>query len=234
MPDYGGTFRSVRQLPPNVARELLLTGEFLSAERAERLGFVNRITEPGRRARRSARARRAGLRQRTTCGSVGARQRERGARGRRGHLLGDERPSAPRSRRHRGLHGRHRRVLRTPSSGVEEPVAVSVGQHRLRLDRAAHELAVVTRDVGLHDDRAAPDVNGNRDACDRPARAAPQEVRLRFDGGRCRPFGRLSVAHIAPTESANAMRKPPCSVSPAVQRSGFHSAWLRRGRGRRP
>jgi enoyl-CoA hydratase len=47
MPDYGGTFRSVRQLPPNVARELLLTGEFLSAERAERLGFVNRITEPG-------------------------------------------------------------------------------------------------------------------------------------------------------------------------------------------
>jgi enoyl-CoA hydratase len=47
MPDFGGTFRSVRQLPPNVARELLLTGEFLSAERAERLGFVNRVTEPG-------------------------------------------------------------------------------------------------------------------------------------------------------------------------------------------
>jgi enoyl-CoA hydratase/carnithine racemase len=47
MPDYGGTFRSMRQLPPNVARELLLTGEFLPAERAERLGFVNRLTEPG-------------------------------------------------------------------------------------------------------------------------------------------------------------------------------------------
>ena len=47
MPDYGGTFRSVRRLPPNVARELLLTGEFLPAERAERLGFVNRLTEPG-------------------------------------------------------------------------------------------------------------------------------------------------------------------------------------------
>ena len=47
MPDYGGTFRSVRHLPPNVARELLLTGEFLPAERAERLGFVNRLTEPG-------------------------------------------------------------------------------------------------------------------------------------------------------------------------------------------
>jgi enoyl-CoA hydratase len=47
MPDYGGTFRSVRRLPPNVAHELLLTGEFLPAERAERLGFVNRLTEPG-------------------------------------------------------------------------------------------------------------------------------------------------------------------------------------------
>jgi len=47
MPDYGGTFRSVRMLPPNVARELLLTGEFLEAARAERLGFVNLLTEPG-------------------------------------------------------------------------------------------------------------------------------------------------------------------------------------------
>ncbi len=67
MPDYGGTFRSVRQLPPNVARELLLTGEFLPAERAERLGFVNRLTEPGqahvpprsRSPNRSARTRRS-------------------------------------------------------------------------------------------------------------------------------------------------------------------------------
>jgi enoyl-CoA hydratase len=47
MPDYGGTFRSVRMLPPNVARELLLTGDYLSAERGERLGFVNVLTEPG-------------------------------------------------------------------------------------------------------------------------------------------------------------------------------------------
>jgi enoyl-CoA hydratase/carnithine racemase len=34
-------------LPPNVARELLLTGDGLPAERAERLGFVNVLTEPG-------------------------------------------------------------------------------------------------------------------------------------------------------------------------------------------
>jgi enoyl-CoA hydratase/carnithine racemase len=47
MPDYGGTFRSVRMLPPNVARELLLTGDYLTAERAERLGLVNVLTEPG-------------------------------------------------------------------------------------------------------------------------------------------------------------------------------------------
>ena len=48
MADYGGPFRAMRALPPNVARELLLTGDWLSAERAERLGFVNVLTEPGR------------------------------------------------------------------------------------------------------------------------------------------------------------------------------------------
>ena len=47
MPDFGGAFRVARYLPINIARELLLTGENLSAERAERLGFVNRLTEPG-------------------------------------------------------------------------------------------------------------------------------------------------------------------------------------------
>jgi enoyl-CoA hydratase/carnithine racemase len=47
MPDFGGAFRVVRALPQNVARELLLTGDDLTADRAERLGFVNRLTEPG-------------------------------------------------------------------------------------------------------------------------------------------------------------------------------------------
>ena len=47
MPDFGGAFRAHRVLPVNVAREMLLTGEYLSAERAERLGFVNVLTEPG-------------------------------------------------------------------------------------------------------------------------------------------------------------------------------------------
>ncbi len=47
MPDFGGAFRVARSLPPNVARELLLTATDLSAERAERLGFVNQLTEPG-------------------------------------------------------------------------------------------------------------------------------------------------------------------------------------------
>jgi enoyl-CoA hydratase len=47
MPDFGGAFRAARVLPPNVARELLLTGDGLTAERAERLGFVNVLTEPG-------------------------------------------------------------------------------------------------------------------------------------------------------------------------------------------
>ncbi len=42
-----GLFRAPRALPLNVARELLLTGDPISAERAERLGVVNRLTEPG-------------------------------------------------------------------------------------------------------------------------------------------------------------------------------------------
>ncbi len=46
MPDFGGAFRVSRALPLNVAREMLLTGENLPAERAERLGFVNLLTEP--------------------------------------------------------------------------------------------------------------------------------------------------------------------------------------------
>jgi enoyl-CoA hydratase len=48
MPDFGGAFRVARVLPANIAREMLLTGESLSAERAERLGFVNVLTEPGK------------------------------------------------------------------------------------------------------------------------------------------------------------------------------------------
>jgi enoyl-CoA hydratase len=47
MPDFGGAFRVVRALPANIAREMLLTGDDLPAERAASLGFVNRLTEPG-------------------------------------------------------------------------------------------------------------------------------------------------------------------------------------------
>lgn len=42
-----GLFRAPRTLPLNVAREVLLTGDPISAERAERLGVVNLVTEPG-------------------------------------------------------------------------------------------------------------------------------------------------------------------------------------------
>jgi enoyl-CoA hydratase/carnithine racemase len=47
VPTCGGLFRTARALPLNVAKELLLTGDPLTAERAERLGLVNRVTEPG-------------------------------------------------------------------------------------------------------------------------------------------------------------------------------------------
>ncbi len=45
--ECGGLFRGPRALPLNVARELLLTGAPLGAERAHALGLVNRLTEPG-------------------------------------------------------------------------------------------------------------------------------------------------------------------------------------------
>jgi enoyl-CoA hydratase len=42
----GGLFRAPRALPINVARELLLTGEPLTAERAWSLGLVNAVVDP--------------------------------------------------------------------------------------------------------------------------------------------------------------------------------------------
>jgi enoyl-CoA hydratase/carnithine racemase len=45
---YGGPHRAARALPLNIARELTLTGDALSAERAERLGLVNVLCDPGR------------------------------------------------------------------------------------------------------------------------------------------------------------------------------------------
>jgi enoyl-CoA hydratase len=45
--ECGGLFRAPRSLPLNIARELLLTGDPLPAERAYELGLVNRLTEPG-------------------------------------------------------------------------------------------------------------------------------------------------------------------------------------------
>lgn len=47
LPVYGGLFRPVRALPLNIARELVLTGDPLDAERAYSLGLVNRLSEPG-------------------------------------------------------------------------------------------------------------------------------------------------------------------------------------------
>ncbi len=43
----GALFRGAEKLTPNVALELLLTGERLGAERAQQLGFVNWLTQPG-------------------------------------------------------------------------------------------------------------------------------------------------------------------------------------------
>ena len=47
IPTSAGLFRAPRALPLNVAKELILTGEPVSAERLERLGVVNRVVPPG-------------------------------------------------------------------------------------------------------------------------------------------------------------------------------------------
>jgi len=43
----GGAIRLTRRIPHHLAMELLLTGEPVTAERAERLGLVNRLAAPG-------------------------------------------------------------------------------------------------------------------------------------------------------------------------------------------
>ncbi|MFE5027480.1 enoyl-CoA hydratase-related protein [Streptomyces sp. NPDC056656] len=43
----GALFRAMRALPLNVAKELLITGAVLDAERGHQLGFVNRVSAPG-------------------------------------------------------------------------------------------------------------------------------------------------------------------------------------------
>jgi enoyl-CoA hydratase len=48
LPGAGGTQRISRLLPTGVAKELLLTGEALDADRAFHLGLLNEVTEPGK------------------------------------------------------------------------------------------------------------------------------------------------------------------------------------------
>ena len=43
----GALFRAARLLPVNLAREMLLTGERIDAERAHAAGLVNRLADPG-------------------------------------------------------------------------------------------------------------------------------------------------------------------------------------------
>lgn len=47
VPTCAGLFRGPRAIPLNVARQLILTGRPIDAERAYELGFVNVLTEPG-------------------------------------------------------------------------------------------------------------------------------------------------------------------------------------------
>lgn len=43
----GGLLRLPRQVPPRIAMELALTGDYISAQRAYEIGLINRLTAPG-------------------------------------------------------------------------------------------------------------------------------------------------------------------------------------------
>ena len=47
LPTCGALFRAPRSMPLNLARELILTGDPIGAERALAAGFVNSLSEPG-------------------------------------------------------------------------------------------------------------------------------------------------------------------------------------------
>lgn len=47
VPTSGALFRAARALPPNIARELLLSGRTLDSQRAYQLGLVNELSEAG-------------------------------------------------------------------------------------------------------------------------------------------------------------------------------------------
>ncbi|MEJ2865594.1 enoyl-CoA hydratase-related protein [Actinomycetospora flava] len=49
----GALFRGPRALPPTVARQMLLTGDPISAERAYELGLVSELVEPGQAGERA-------------------------------------------------------------------------------------------------------------------------------------------------------------------------------------
>ncbi|MEP6722386.1 MAG: enoyl-CoA hydratase-related protein [Variovorax sp.] len=47
LPTCGALFRALQALPPNVAREMVLTGQSISAARAREVGLVNVLAQPG-------------------------------------------------------------------------------------------------------------------------------------------------------------------------------------------
>ena len=120
----GALFRAARLLPVNLAREMLLTGERIDAERAHAAGLVNRLAEPGRAvavavelAERIVANGPVAVQATMAGGERPARRRRRTGMGgdRRGHA--DDRPL-------RGRPRGHGRLLRATTAGVDRPLTV--------------------------------------------------------------------------------------------------------------
>ena len=118
---YGGVFRGARALPLNLAREMVLTGEPIDAERAHALGLVNRLCDDGAALDDGAGAGCSHLRQQPGGGARKPGRHQPGhRRRRRAGLAAQHRGGRPgarlgrQPRRHRRLPGKARTALARP------------------------------------------------------------------------------------------------------------------------
>ena len=90
VPTCAGLFRGPRAIPLNVARQLILTGRPIDAERAYELGFVNVLTEPGTALAEAERLAQEICETRARISAVVPRRRQHlGRRGRRARMGAD-------------------------------------------------------------------------------------------------------------------------------------------------
>ena len=118
----GALFRAPRALPLNIAREMLLTGDPLDAERAWSLGLVNRLVEPGTAEQAALELAERDLRERAGRPAPLAARRGRRRRRPRRPGLGRDRAGLARGERLGRRRRRCRRLPREARPSLERPL----------------------------------------------------------------------------------------------------------------